>query len=97
MPVVSVKVPPPPVVYGPSCVLLMTRRGSRITLSTSSPRISWMLVEPPVEAAKPNLNVAGGLAGSGALNSSVSPPVAPPSDTVMAAPGADGGSMRSRI
>jgi len=62
---VSVNVPVPPTRNGPLSVLVMANRGTgRIVLMTVA-LISWMLLAPPVLAAKPNLNVAGGLGGSG--------------------------------
>ena len=61
----SVNVPLPPVTYGPSLDFASLSRGSGLMLSTTSVRISWMFVLPPVEALKPNLNVGGGLGGRG--------------------------------
>ena len=71
VPAVSVNVPLPPVTNGPLFDFSSLSRGSGLMLSTTSVRISWMFVLPPVEALKPNLNVGGGFGGSGCRSTSV--------------------------
>ena len=88
---VSVNVPVPPAAKGPVSVLSIVSLGTGRIVFMTVALISWTLFAPPVLAAKPNLNVAGGFAGSGSFMTVCSP--LPKSIwTRMWALGCDGGS-----